>query len=88
MNCSLTQTAIVIEGSIRLHNILVDFRGRENSDDTLATDIIFNEDKSNIGTAPVQTGNDTGRPRGNITLEERENRRCGLMLRDGLRQSL
>ena len=72
-----------------LHNIFVDFRERENSDATLATDnIIFNENVSNIGAIPVQTGNAIGRPWGNIALEERENRRCGLTLRDELWQSL
>ena len=82
LNCSLAHAAIIIEGSMRIHNYLVDFRERETSDAALSTDnVIFNEDASNIGVTPVQTGNDIGRPRGNIALEDRENRRCGLTLR-------
>ena len=89
LNCSLAHAAIIIEGSMRIHNYLVDFREREISDATLSTDnVIFNEDASNIGATPVQTGNDIGRPRGNISVEDRENRRCGLTLRDELRHSL
>ena len=74
---------------MRLHNYLVDFRESETSEATLSTDnVIFNEDTSNIGATPVQTGNGIGRPRGNISLQDRENRRGGLTLRDELRQSL
>ena len=89
MNCSPAHATTIIEGAMRLHNVLVGYHKFQNSDTSLSTDLsTFNEDAVNVGATPVQIGNDLGRPHGNITVQERENRKCGLKLREILRQSL
>ena len=89
LNFSLENTAILIEGAMRLHTYLVDDRERNNGIHHLASEReLFQQDVSNSGSIPVQTGNDLGRPQGNITNDEGMNRLKGMLIRDGLRQSL
>ena len=72
---------------MRLHNYLVDYRERHVEVDHLAADmIVFQQDLLKSNTIPVQTGNDLGRPQGNITSEDRLNRVEGTRLREQLSQ--
>ena len=82
LNCKLEHAAIIIEGAMRLHNYLVDYREKHLEVNELATDmVVFHEDLLNSNTIPVQTGNDLGRPQGNMTSEDRFNRLDGNCLR-------
>ena len=87
LNCSLENAAIIIEGAMRLHNYLVDYRENNLGEKELQDDmVLFQQDLLNSNTIPVQTGNDLGRPRGNITSEDRLNRVDGTRLRANLSQ--
>ena len=89
LNCKLEHAAIIIEGAMRLHNYLVDYREKHLEVNELATDmVVFHEDLLNSNTIPVQTGNDLGRPQGNITSEDRLNRDDGNRLRAHLSQKI
>ena len=75
LNCSLEHEDIIIEGAMRLYNYLVDYREINKAVNELNDDMAaFHDDLLNRNTIPVQTGNDLGRPRGNITSEDRLNR--------------
>ena len=89
LNFSLDNSAIIIEGAMRLHNYLVDFR-ESMKDDLLVTyeRNLFQEDIANSLAVPIQTGSDLGRPQGNISNDERMNRLKGMAIRDGIRQDL
>ena len=89
LNCKLEHAAIIIEGAMRLHNYLVDYREKHLEVNELAADmVVFHEDLLNSNTIPVQTGNDLGRPQGNITSEDRLNRVDGTRLRAHLSQKI
>ena len=86
LNYSLKNAAVIIEGAMRLHNFLVDYRERNNCLEDLTYDnMIFNEDILNTNSLPVQTGNELGCHRGNISNEERSNRVEGMLIRDNLK---
>ena len=89
LNCSLENAAVIIEGAMHLHNYLVDFRKLENDHINQDSDrTIFIQDALDSGATPIQTGNNLGRPRGNIPNNERQSRLNSLTLRDNLRQQL
>ena len=89
LNCSLEHAAIIIEGAMRLHNYLVDYREKHLVTNELVDDMaLFREDLMNSNEIPVQTGNDLGRPLGNITNAERLNRVDGTRLRANLSQKI
>ena len=74
---------------MRLHNYLVDYRENNLGEKELEDDmVLFQQDLLNSNTIPVQTGNDLGRPRGNITSEDRLNRVDGTRLRANLSQKI
>ena len=87
LNCSLENAAIIIEGAMRLHNFLVDYREKNKLVNELEEDMdLFYQDALNNNTIPLQTGNDLGRPQGNITSVDRMNRVDGTRLRAQLSQ--
>ena len=82
LNCSLENAAIIIEGAMRLHNFLVDYREKNKLVNELEEDMdLFYQDALNNNNIPLQTGNDLGRPQGNITSVDRMNRVDGTRLR-------
>ena len=82
LNCSLENAAIIIEGAMRLHNYLVDYRENNKLVNELEEDMdLFHQDALNSNTIRLQTGNDLGIPQGNITRVDRMNRVDGTRLR-------
>ena len=92
LNYSLENIYIIIEGAMRLHNFLVDYRERMiNVNQELHESherLLFNEDITNSLAVPIQTCNDLGRPQGNISGDERMDRLKGMAIRDKLSQDL
>ena len=88
MTCSLDHASVIIEGAMRLHNFIVDYRDEHCNTDTGVTDRrIFTEDISNNGAMVMVVGDDQ-RDKGRKSNDEKENRLKGLQLRDRLRISL
>ena len=84
LNYSLENSAIIMEGAMRLHNFLVDYRERNNSSIDLEIDNnIFVQDLLSQNSFPVQIGNDLGRPSGRISQNERLNQMQGQCLVNG-----
>ena len=89
LSCTLDNAAIIIEGAMRLHNFLVDYRERHNcTNESFEDRHIFTQDVLNTNSMPLQTGNDLGRPRGRISFDEHSKRIEGMQIRDRLKQSL
>ena len=92
LTCSLENAALIIEGSMRLHNFLVDYR-ESNKDIDQELDAILERhlfeqglDDSNI--VPIVVGNQSSRGAGRPTLHEIDNRTLGLQRRDMLKNDL
>ena len=86
---SLENTAIIIEGAMRLHNYLVDYRETNKDIHHLTYEReLYQSDITHSHAMPVQTGTDLGRPQGNITNDERMDRIKGMVIRDGISQQL
>ena len=89
LNYNLENSSIIIEGAMRLHNFLVDYRESRIEPNLEAQErILFQEDIINSLAVPIQIGNDLGRPQGNITNDERMDRLKGMAIRDCLSQNL
>ena len=86
LRCSVDNATVIIEGAMRLHNFLVEYRDENQSPSDIAEEQrIFNDDCVNTDACPIISGNDSTRPRGRPTVDEREYRLQGLKLRDKLR---
>ena len=88
---SLEHSALIIEGAMRLHNFLVDYREAQTimpDEDQTTDSTIFENDCQDRGIQPIVAGNDGGRPRGRPSGSEKFYRTQGLKLRDQLRLSL
>ena len=85
---SLENATLIIEGSIRLHNFLVDYReSYVIIDEETEEKSLFTEDARNSRECTMVVGDDVG-VRGNISNSEKDQRYKGLKLRDSLRLSL
>ena len=70
---------------MRLHNYLVDYRvNLVNQIEVISDQELFQQDAIDTQMLPLQTGNDLGRLRGNISNDERMNRIKGEILRNKL----
>lgn len=81
---------IIIEGAMRLHNFLIDYRQdnvNEIRNDLNADMTNFMSTNDDIGNMPGVVVNDNRRPRGRISYDERQRRIQGLEIRDRLRQA-
>ena len=88
---SLEHSSLIIEGAMRLHNFLVDYRDAQihvDDEDNTTDSMIFQNDCQDRGIQPIVVGNDGGRPRGRPSASEKFYRTQGLKLRDQLRLSL
>ena len=89
LNCSLKNATIIIEGSVQLHNYLVNYRDiKKDIQQLTCKRDLLQEDVNNSHATTVQTGTDLHRPQGSIRNDERMNRLKGMVIRDDLRQSL
>ena len=85
LNYSLDNISIIVEGAMRLHNYLVDYRESFTAEEDHVGDMeLFRQDAIDSQTLPLQTGNDLGRLRGNISNDERMNRYKGEFVRSRL----
>ena len=87
LSTSLDNTFIVIEGAMRIHNFLVDYRDDNMNDmrKDLADDLVSHmETVAESGTLPGVVVNDNHRPRGRISNDEKVRRLKGIDLRDEL----
>ena len=88
LTCSLDHASVIIEGAMRLHNFIIDYRDEHCNTDKEVTDRrMFTEDISNNGAMVMVVGDDQ-RHKGRISNDEKEYRLKGLQLRDRLRISL
>jgi len=86
LRCSLDKSTIIIEGAMRLHNYLVEYRDANLPPSDFAVEQrIFDHDCTDIDACPIISGNDGARPAGRPSSDEREYRLQGLKLRDTLR---
>ena len=84
---SLDNACLFIEGAMRLHNFLVDYRQCEN--DVYQKDKqIFEDNIRDVNAQPLQVGSDLGRPSGRITGTDKETCTQGLSLRNQLTNAL
>ena len=85
---------MIIEGAMRLHNFLVDYRDVQTimeDEDNKTDNMIFENDCQDRGIQTIVVGNDGnngGRPRGRPPVSEKFYRTQCLKLRDQLRLSL
>ena len=85
MTCSLDHASVIIEGAIRLHNFIIDYRDEHCNTDKEVTDKrMFTEDISNNGAKVMVVGDDQHH-KGRISNDEKDYRLKGLQLRDTLR---
>ena len=90
--CSLDNTTIIIEGSMRLHNFLVNYR--ESSKDTdreveaILEKHIFEQGLEDNAIVPIVVGNPMSRNRGRPTSHKMDCRTDRLFLRDKLKNAL
>ena len=88
----LTNSFLIIEGAMRLHNFLVDYRNNELED--IRTDLsqdfaaFVSDNTDDDAIVPGVILNDNRRPRGRISDDERTRRNKGIELRDKLKLSL
>ena len=88
LTCSLDHASVIIEGAMRIHNFIVDYREEHCDNGTGVTDRrIFTEDINNNGGDVMVVGDDH-RDKGRKFNNEKEDRLKGLQLRDKLRISL
>ena len=74
---------------MRLHNFLVEYRDANLPPSDLTEEQrIFDDDCIDTDACPIISGNDSTRPLGRPSNDEREYRLQGLMLRDKLRLEL
>ena len=76
---------------MRLHNYLVNYRLNNNTtseNDGIIETNVFQQDILNSNAMPVIIGNDMGRPKGNISNDERLNQMKGCIIRDTLKIAL
>jgi len=88
---SLEHGSLIIEGAMRLHNYLVDYRDAQTNNVEVESDIesvIFENDCLDRGIQPIVVGNDGGRPSGRPSATDKFYKMQGLKLRDKLRLSL
>ena len=88
---SLENATIIIEGAMRLHNYLVNYRlnNKTTSDnDGIIETNIFQQDILNSNAMPVIIGNGMGRPKENISNDECLNRMKGCIICDTLKIAL
>ena len=81
---------VIIEGAMRLHNFLIDYRQEnvnELRDDLNADMTNFVSTNDDVGNMPGVVVNDNRRPPGRISSDERQRRIRGLEMRDTLRQA-
>ena len=89
LTCSLENTTTIIEGAMRLHNFLVDYREDTNyGHESLCEKYIFENEYADNGINSMVIGNDSVRPAGRISTEDQLNRQKGILLRDNLKSSL
>ena len=85
MSCSLDHASVIIEGAIRLHNSLVDYRDEHCDQEKEENERrIFTEDMENSGTMVMVVGNDIGMT-GRISNQKKNDRHRGMQLKDKLR---
>ena len=91
LNGSLSNSFTIIEGAMRIHNFLIDYRN--DNVDEIRSDL--NQDMTNfmtncheIGVLPGVIVNDNRRPPGRIPDTERLRKINGLEIRDNLRQAI
>ena len=88
LTCSLANATLIIEGAMRLHNFLVDYRDEHADKELIVNERqLFQDDIDNSDATVMVVGNDL-RSQGNITTNEKTQRVKGLQLRDKLRISL
>ena len=93
---SLEHSALIIEGAMRIHNFLVDYRDEQSTDEStnnMVNEInierdIFENDCSDKGVQPIVVGNDGGRLAGRPSALEKYYKVQGIQLRDKLRLAI
>ena len=89
LTCSLDNSALIVEGAMRIHNYLVDYREANNCKSEAQIDkYIFEQGCDDTGAASMVVGNDVFNIRGRPTNVEKDERLNALKLRDTLRMSL
>ena len=88
---SLKHSFVIIEGAMRIHNFLVDYRN--DNIEEVRTELTnsctqFYSSSSSPDDIPGVVVNDNRRPSGRIAFEERKRRVQGLEIRDTLRQAI
>ena len=84
---SLNNACLVIEGAMRLHNFLVDFRDSHIENYNIEKQI-FQDNIRDANEEPLQVGSDLGRPAGRSTHANVVSRTQGLLLRNQLCNAL
>ena len=85
LSCSLDHTSVIIEGEMRLHSFLVDYRDEYCDKEKEANERrIFTEDMENSGSMIMVVGNDVGIT-GRISNQKKNDRHRGMQLKDKLR---
>ena len=91
LNFSLKHSFVIIEGAMRIHNFLVDYRN--DNIEELRTELThsctqFYSSSSGVDEIPGVVVNDNRRLCGRVAFEERLRRVQGLDIRDNLRQAI
>ena len=86
LTCSLENSTTIIEGAMRLHIFLLDYREYTNSaDDLLCDKGVFENECVDYGINSLVIGNESVRPAGRVSNEEQLNRQKGILLRNNLK---
>ena len=81
---NLDNICLTIEGSIRLHNFLADYRDDNRVSNSEPDELIFQQDLIVSSVLPLETSNNLRRPRGNIANCDKQSQLNGLYLYDKL----
>ena len=88
LSCSLEHATVIIEGAMRIHNFLVDYRDEHcDREQELNERSIFTDDIANSDALVMVVGNDVGAG-GRVSNQDKNNRHRGMQIRDQLRISL
>ena len=92
LKCSLENTALIIEGSMKLNNFIVHYResskGIDQELDAILERHLFEQELDDSNIVPIVVGNQSSRGVERPTLHEMDNRTLGLQRRDKLKNDL
>ena len=89
LKCSMERAVLIVEGTLHLHNYLVNYKKERFDPFDLHLDTsIFQSSLQNYGINYIVVSTDYDRPAGRLNMDDVYNRIKGLWLRDNLKCSL